>query len=73
MEVQTSGYEKRTILTLLDPNDRGHEVYGILAWNFEVVVCYSVEEFLEKLAECYLDLSVAIVDVDIAQEDDCAL
>ena len=73
MEVQTSGYEKRTILTMLDPNDRGHEVYGILAWNFEVVVCYSVEEFLEKLAGRYLDLSVAIVDVDIAQEDDCAL
>ena len=73
VEVQTSGYEKRTILTMLDPNDRGHEVYGILAWNFEVVVCYSVEEFLEKLAGRYLDLSVAIVDVDIAQEDDCAL
>lgn len=73
VEVKTSGYEKRTILTMLDPNDRGHEFYGILGWSFDVVVAYSVEEFLNLLAERYLDLSAAIVDVDIAQENDCYL
>lgn len=73
MEVKTSGYEKRTILTMLDPNDREHEFYGVLGWNFDVVVAYSVEEFLGVLAERYHDLSAAIVDVDIAQENDCYL
>lgn len=58
---------------MLDPNDREHEVYGILGWNFDVVAAYSVEEFFQILEERYRDLSVAIVDVDIAQENDCRL
>lgn len=73
MEVMTDGSTRRTILTLLDGHKRGEELIETLRESFNVVVSTTPQECLGTLHGQFNNLSAVLIDVNIAEADDCAL
>lgn len=64
--------EKRTILATLDGHSRGDKFCEVLAENYDIIRANSAEECLQVMHERAADLSVVIIDIDMAEANDFA-
>ncbi len=64
--------EKRTILVTLDNHERGDMFCAVLAESYDVVRVDNTDDCLKMMHERAADLSVVIVDIDMAEANDFA-
>ncbi|MBQ9003032.1 MAG: diguanylate cyclase [Eggerthellaceae bacterium] len=73
MEIMHDGNNRRTVLVALDQRGAARDFIELLSADFNVVAADGADDCLRILRERVADLSVAIVDVDMAESDGCAL
>ena len=73
MEVLHSNSDKRRVLVGSWGTDARKRFYLNLEKRFHVIACESAQDVLAIMNEQFMNLSAAIVDVELASEDDFAL
>ena len=71
MEILHDNSDKRTVLLTLDDHAESSNLFRFLTETYDVICAYNADECLKVMRERVADLSVVIIDIEIAKANDC--
>ena len=71
MEILHDNSDKRTVLLTLDDHAESSSLFRFLTEAYDVIRAYNADGCLKVMRERVADLSVVIIDIEIAKANDC--